>query len=171
MTTPDCACAGTIPLEGTADISIPGLRAAIYRGVGAEREQCEQDLVSSGVNLPLPHRCVWARMRRDVESWFVAVRDAGGRCHGGIAVEAARSRALPGCLLLRIERLGEWLDERISEIALAALAQLARRTSGSCESVSGCFRGRPMFDRLLVMCSRGLGSDRSELGGAMWKLR
>src|SRR5262249_21456661 len=81
------------------------LHTVVFQQVGAERERCEQDLLAAGVPLALPHRSAWARSQRPADSWFLAVRDDSGTCRGGFAVGVHRSRALPGHLVLRADRL------------------------------------------------------------------
>jgi hypothetical protein len=92
-----------------------------------EREDWERALSASGVVLPLPHRCDWARLRPGQASLFLAIRDAAGRLRNGYGVEVNRSRALPGHVLLRLERFGHWLGEDVREAGVSALAELACR--------------------------------------------
>jgi hypothetical protein len=76
------------------------------RDLGSFRDEVESELLKSGVNLPLVHRSIWARAHRSVESWFISVRDARGKCSYGFAAEVTRSRAVPGHLILRVPRFG-----------------------------------------------------------------
>lgn len=104
-----------------------GWRAEVLRTPGREREECERQLVERGVPIPLTSRIVWARARPSAGSWFLAVRDPADRCVGGFAIEVHRSRALPGQLLLRCERLGKSLPACTGRVAMQELAHLARR--------------------------------------------
>jgi hypothetical protein len=66
----------------------------------------------------------------DSRSWFIAV-EAGTarRCIGGFAVQVDRSRALPGHVLLRAERIGSNLPPVLQDSAIAAFSRLAHQTS------------------------------------------
>ncbi len=99
------------------------LTVEVLKEVGAQRQQCERDLLASGVTLPLPHRCAWALVNPSAQSWFIAVRDSQRKCRGGFAVEVRRSRLLPGHLLLLAERVGG----PASDLALDRLIDLVRR--------------------------------------------
>lgn len=94
--------------------------------VGPQRRRCEKQLLDAGHPLPLPHRCDWVPCRPGTASWFFAVTDAHDQCIGGFAAEAAPSRALPGHLILRIERFGIALPPEARPIAVAALAHASR---------------------------------------------
>jgi hypothetical protein len=115
-----------VPQPVKPDSAAP-LHAIVFQQVSPERERCEKDLLVAGVPLALPHRAAWARAQRSADSWFLAVRDGSGTCRGGFAVEVHRSRALPGHLVLRADRLGTSLAGGTANAALAALANLARR--------------------------------------------
>lgn len=103
------------------------LTAELIREVGASRDACERELDEAGFPLLLQHRAAWARAARTHGSWFLALREPGGRCAGGFAIEVARARALPGHLRLRVERFGGNLLPGVCEAAVAGLADLARR--------------------------------------------
>jgi len=111
-----------------APVDSRALSVAIHTDVGPDRERCEQELLDAGVPLPLPHRSVWARSMCPRGSWFVAVRRPDGRCVWGFAVELQRSRALPGHLLARAERLTWAGGHAAFEAGLGTLAQVARST-------------------------------------------
>ena len=83
--------------------------------IGPERERFEQGLVDSGVYLPLPHRCAWARSQSTTRSWFVGVQDEQERFCAGFALEVSQSRVLPGHLLLRCERFGPSVTDKARE--------------------------------------------------------
>jgi hypothetical protein len=100
------------------------LWAELYCGASEEREACEGALVAAGFPLPLPHRSAWGRLKASDDSWFLAVRDAGGP-RAGFAVAVSRSRALPGHLILRAERFGPGLAGRFRDLAVASLVRLA----------------------------------------------
>ncbi len=106
-----------------------GYDVLLIRGLDAEREQAEGELVAAGVPLPLPHRLVWAKSLRGAEAWFLLVRDEEGRSCGGVAIEVNRSRALPGHLILRASKLGPSLTDAMRNVALVALAKVAKGSS------------------------------------------
>jgi hypothetical protein len=93
---------------------------------GPERARCEDELDGAGHPLPLPHRAAWAEAHRPAGSWFVGMRDPGGRCVGGFAVEVSPTRALPGHLLLRAERFGGNLSPEARDAGLRTLAEAAQ---------------------------------------------
>jgi len=72
----------------------------------AERETCEHDLR----NLPLPHQLIWSQSFPSHANWFLAARDVDNRCGAGFALAVHKSRALPGHLLVRAERVGASID-------------------------------------------------------------
>jgi hypothetical protein len=117
--------------EQAARADEPGLMAplhtVVFRQVSSEWERCEQELLRAGIPLGLPHRSAWPHAGTSSGSWFLAVRDGTGTCRGGFGLEVCRSRALPGHLLLRVNRLGESLSGATAPVGLAALADLARR--------------------------------------------
>lgn len=104
-----------------------GYEIEVLGELGTDRDRCERELLDAGLPLPLPHRTAWAWSRRPAPSWFLAARDTTRRCRGGFALEVSRSRALPGQLLLRVERLGASLPEETEDALLGALADLAAR--------------------------------------------
>ena len=104
-----------------------GFTTDVLFDLGPERERCERDLSEAGVPLPLPHRSTWAQLLSSGRPWFVRVRDAGGTCCCGFALEVADSRVLPGHLLLRVERFSAALTSRAREAGLRALTEFARR--------------------------------------------
>ena len=103
-----------------------GFTVDVLPNIGPRREQFEQQLLESGVNLPLPHRSTWARAFGSAGSWFVGVRDASGKCTFGFAVEVAQSRALPGHCLLRVKRFGAALTTEATTAGLRALVHFSR---------------------------------------------
>jgi hypothetical protein len=90
-------------------------------------EECESTLCGSGVPIPFPHRLAWVRANRRDRIWFIGVEGSDGEWCGGFAVQVGRSRALPGYLILRVERLGVDWAEGARQAALLALANLAMR--------------------------------------------
>ena len=109
-------------IESRAD----GVTVRVFKQPCAEWERHEQELAAARFPLPLPHRCAWARTDGSGGSWFVAVRDRSGMAVGGLGAEARPSRALPGRLLLRVQRLGVSGRGPAGETALAALVATAR---------------------------------------------
>lgn len=103
-----------------------GLRASVITANAGCRAGVEQDLVAAGVPLPVSHRLPWARTTAPVRSWLVVIRTPSRIPCGGFAVSVSASRALPGHVVLRAERLGPGLPPGTREIGLLALARLAR---------------------------------------------
>jgi hypothetical protein len=109
--------------------SVPGAgaasRAEFLSAGGPEHEGVEQELRARGIPVPLPHRAVWARHRPAAGWWFLVIRAPSGATVGGLTLEVVRSRALPGHLVLRGERIGDSLQPEAFEPAFRALAELA----------------------------------------------
>ncbi len=99
----------------------------LLRTLGPARERCEQDLLASGIGLPLMHRSAWTAAGFSKTSWFLAVRDPSQRCVCGLALDVTKSRALPGSVVLCVERFGSATDATSREAALLALAEIGHR--------------------------------------------
>jgi hypothetical protein len=99
----------------------------LIRGINPERAHWERTLAEAGLPLPLPQRMAWAGLHPGQDSWLLLLRDAAGQVCGGAGLQVARSRALPGHLLLRCERFGPGLSPAAQEAALHAITALARR--------------------------------------------
>lgn len=98
---------------------------------GAEWEECEAAIDKSGTPLPLFHRAVWARARKNsgARAMFISIRDSRGVCRAGFAIESEPSRALPGHRLLAVRRLvvgSGGLAKAPLDAGIAALAATAR---------------------------------------------
>lgn len=103
-----------------------GLRASVLADDETYRAGVERELLAAGVRLPVSHRLPWARTTVPARSRFVVIRDSSGAVRGGYAVSVRSSRALPGFVVLRAERLGPGLPPGTREIALTSLVRLAR---------------------------------------------
>ena len=103
------------------------LRAAVRLPGDRGLEECERELLERGVPLPATQRLAWSSVEPGTATWFVAVVDGESTCRYGMGVRVARSRALPGHLLMRVERLDPAVDLGACEAAVQALATLARR--------------------------------------------
>jgi hypothetical protein len=104
-----------------------GFSLEVHRCVGADWERCERELITARAPIPLGLRSVWARVTGGGH-WLIVARDGNGACQAAIPVEVARSRCLPGHLLLRAHRCGPGADPRATLIALTALAKLVQRS-------------------------------------------
>jgi hypothetical protein len=115
-------------MELVHESSKSGMRAFLIRGLGAERDDAERELLETGVPLALPDRAIWAVHLSRWESWFLLVRDSSGRACGGFALENVRTRAFPGHKILRVGRFGGSRPIEVCESALEAFASLAKST-------------------------------------------
>jgi hypothetical protein len=107
-----------------------GFEVFLLRSVSAEWEEFERELVDQGVPLPLPHRIAWARTQPvSQRSWLLGVRDRPVRSCGAVVLQVAPSRALPGHLLLRVERFGPGVPAAARNAVLHVIAAIARRHS------------------------------------------
>ena len=112
---------------GAATWQFEGFTLSLLRGVSAEREQWERALLEARGALPLPHRSVWAAIQGTPDdNWLLTVSDSAGRPVGAAAVHVARSRALPGHLLLRCERFGPGVAPEAQRAALRGMMAIAR---------------------------------------------
>ena len=124
--------AASIPARGRSAVRyfpIDGFEIAAFSALDSERDSCERELLAGGVALPLPHRAVWARAQRRAASWFIAARAPGAGYRAALAAEVSPSRALPGHLVVRVERLAGDRSEGALHACVAALAKLARGDS------------------------------------------
>ncbi len=104
------------------------LTARLLGEVGPERVNIERELLDCGFPFPLPHRVAWAKDWSEGESYFFSIHGPNNDCCAGFATEVNYSRALPGHLLLRVERFGAGLDEAMAECAIHAIMCLARES-------------------------------------------
>ena len=116
-------------LDGPRVHNREGCQLELLAGGSPQHDAAEGELLARGIVPPLPHRAVWARFKPAAEFWFLLLRDAAGQVAGGFMLEVAKSRALPGHLLLLGERLGESLSPRRAGPAFSMLAELVRRDS------------------------------------------
>ncbi|OLD91869.1 MAG: hypothetical protein AUG84_03095 [Chloroflexi bacterium 13_1_20CM_4_66_7] len=98
----------------------------LFEQLGPERARCEGKLLAAGLSLPVQHRTEWALAHHTRTQWFVAVKAASAGYQAGFAVEVRRSRAIPGHLLLSVEKFGAALSEGARAAGLRALAYLGR---------------------------------------------
>ena len=104
-----------------------GYEIALMRGLSPARARFERALDDAGLPLPLPYRSSWAALQPvPADHWLLAITDAAGRAAGAVGLQVAPSRALPGHLLLRCERLGPGVAPAARQAALEALVALAR---------------------------------------------
>jgi hypothetical protein len=115
-------------MELVHESSKSGMRVFLIRGLGDERDHAERELLEAGVPLALPHRAIWSVHLSRWESWFLLVRDSSGHACGGFAIENVQTRALPGHKILRVGRFGGSRPIEVCEVAVEALASLARST-------------------------------------------
>lgn len=106
--------------------TVNGLGAYLVSDDDATRGRVEHELIAAGARLPVSHRTPWARITAPSGSRFIVIRDASHAARGGFAVSVRPSRALPGHVVLRAERLGPGLPPGTRETALNALARVAR---------------------------------------------
>lgn len=150
--------AGVAPPSALSRAARSGaFHTTIIGGDAAARARAEAELDAAGVPLALAHRAAWGASRRDARSWFVIVRSGDGGAAGhpaaGFAVELSASRALPGHLLARVERLGEGADVDATAAGLRVLAARLRR--------------EPRVLRLAVEVVMRDAASRSVLGEAL----
>jgi GNAT acetyltransferase-like protein len=97
----------------------------LFETLGPERAHCEAALLAAGLPLAVQHRTEWARTQTRRTLWLLAARATGSGYQAGFGVEVSRSRAIPGHLLLRVEKFGAALSDGAREAGLRALAHLA----------------------------------------------
>lgn len=106
-----------------------GLAVFSIRGLGAERDQAEREVVDAGVPLPLFHRAVWSSNHDNSEPWFLLVRDADGRASAGVTVEQIVTRAMPGHRIFRLRQFGNGMPYDVCRVLLEGLAELVRKSN------------------------------------------
>jgi hypothetical protein len=113
-------------MESLYQCSTSGLSVYLIRGLGCERDEAEQEVIEAGVPLPIFHRRVWAANFGRMEPWFLVVRDAEGHICGGLAIEQAVTRAMPGHRILRLRRCGGNLPRDVFKVILEGLGVLVQ---------------------------------------------
>lgn len=101
--------------------------------------QIEQELLGTGIKLPLFHRWAWVECSRKGRSRLLVVRDEEQRLLGAVAVRVDASRVLPGHRFLRVYRFGDALPETGWEPLIAALKSYARTDAGVLRLSIGVF--------------------------------
>lgn len=102
------------------------LIADVLPGNSPARRQCEESLAAAGSQLPLPHRLAWDGLESEAGSRFLRIRDPEENCLYGCAVNASKSRAIPGHSILRVRRFDAGGDPEVARAAVEALAGFAR---------------------------------------------
>jgi hypothetical protein len=103
------------------------LRVSVVPVLSPEHKRFEQDLLRTTTCVPLPHRILWLESVGSREGWFCAAENAEGYCQAGFAIGMARSRALPGHRLLRVERFCAPADGEVVRAMLDRLITLVNR--------------------------------------------
>lgn len=102
-----------------------GYVVSLYEQDDERWSKCECDLQDAGVTLPLVHRQLWAQTIGS-RHWLVSAADRTGTCRAAIAVETRPTRAMPGHVVLRSERVGAtnapWPALRAALVGLRKLA-------------------------------------------------
>lgn len=120
-------------MSATTDNAPESFRTTIVRAPGVEWESVEAALDASGRPLPLPSRNAWASLMPGAEYWLVVASDQSGHPMAAFATERIRSRALPGHVIARVDRLGSSALTPGGIAALVALTELARADSRTLE--------------------------------------
>ncbi len=121
---------------------------------------CHADLIAGGVYLPLQHRALWLA-NRSQESWFIRVMDAGV-CSAGFALEASKSRVLPGFRTIRTRRFGAMADGASRRRGLEAAVALARHEPRILRYHIELFAADAIDLRAIAEDLRALGFQRSQ---------
>lgn len=86
--------------------------------------QAEEELLQSGVSLPLPHRTMWCFTERRPSSLaYVLLDGRQGRPTGLFCADLWRSRMIKGYRIARVEQFGHLEDERLVRSALEGLVE------------------------------------------------
>jgi len=112
--------------ERCRHVEVAGRRFLVrcVRGVPTRWNE-ERELLDAGVPLPLCHRAAWLDLSPRAP-WLLSARDEHGRCAAVVAFTTTATRAMPGHVVLRAERVGVLRDARAVTAVLAAAARLAR---------------------------------------------
>ena len=92
-----------------------------------ERREAEASVLAAGQGLAMAHRQIFAEASGIAAQWFMEIRNGRGESMGGFAIDVNRSRAMPGHLLLRIERFGEGIVAEVLDATVQAVSNLACR--------------------------------------------
>jgi hypothetical protein len=132
----------------------------IHRALGADRQELERALIQSHASIPLSHRYAWALVNTRSLSWFIAVKESDGRCCLGCGIDVTRSRALPGHLVLRVEKFGS-PNSNDTDLCLRALADYARSHSRILRIHLEVFSRDPSIRKRIGCTASDLGFRRS----------
>ena len=103
----------------------PGLVIQQSAGFTTERESLERELVARSIMLPLPQRAEWQRSHGSTDTLMLVLRYSNGLPVHALAASIARSRALPGHRVYRVERLGSGGADADTRL-ISALESVAR---------------------------------------------
>lgn len=96
-------------------------------GASEKRVRCEQDLIASGVAIPLRARAAWVAVQPAVRSSLLVVQHDNNDFRAAVGVEAHSSRALPGHVIWRIPRVGNLTDRDAAAALIGAVILAARQ--------------------------------------------
>lgn len=115
-------------------------RVEVALAPSALAERWERELVDAGFAVPFQHRVAFAEIAPEPGSVFFIIRQASGAVCGGFAAQRRRSNALPGHMLLRVERFGAGVRSSQARLAgIRALADVSRQLPRVLRTYVGIF--------------------------------
>lgn len=140
---------------GTHDVQI--VAASSLAAAGFERE-----LLAGGLRLPFPHRTASAVLEPPPGPLFFMIRDRSGVPCAGFAAQRRRSQALPGHVLLRVERFGAALPTtEVRAVAVRAFADVCRATPRILRAYINMFAPDPGVQREMESLAAAAGFRRN----------
>ena len=113
------------------ELHIPEADLAVRTMPRGSPEHCsaEEAFTTSGGKVALPHRAAWQETQPAISSLAVEVRDSiAERTLALFCADRLPSRMFKGFDILRVERFGEFGDQRAAEGAVRALAAVISRS-------------------------------------------
>ena len=139
-----------------------GYRVDVVPASSLEAAQYERALLDAGFRLPFGHRTAAAVLEPPPGPLFFMIRDQAGAPCGGFAVQRRRSQALPGHLLLRLERFGPGLrDAEVCGAAVQALSEVSRTTPRVLRTYLAAFSPDPRLQQGIAAAAAATGFRRN----------
>lgn len=138
-------------------------RVIVQQAVGytTERQRLERELLDRSINLPLPQRAEWQRAHGVAESVMLVLRNDDGEPVHALAAGIAKSRALPGHRVYRVQRLGSGGVEADAAL-ISALESVVRQDPLALRVSVEVFERNSASRRHLIQALSASGFNRSE---------
>jgi hypothetical protein len=139
-----------------------GYSAEVVPALSLEAADYEGQLLKAGIRLPFPHRTASAVLEPPPGPLFFLIRDPAGAPCGGFAAQRRRSQALPGHVLLRVERFGAAMPSAaVRTVAIRAFTDVCRATPRLLRAYVNLFAPDPAVQREIAASAAANGFRRN----------